>query len=120
MNLAVDWVDFLEARGFSVQHWSRIGSGDADDDVIIEHCVSENAIVLTADLDFAELHALRGSGKPSVVQLRGSDQLPSALGHSVARALSVARRELERGAIVTVTLTKTRVAKLPIGNTEPF
>jgi predicted nuclease of predicted toxin-antitoxin system len=118
MNLSVEWVGYLEGRGFSCQHWSSIGAGTDDDDVIIVHCVTEDAIILTADLDFADLHALRGTGKPSVIQLRASDQLPSALGHSVARALSVARLELEEGAVVTITSKKVRITKLPIGSSD--
>jgi predicted nuclease of predicted toxin-antitoxin system len=118
MNLSVEWVGYLEGRGFSCQHWNSIGLGTDGDEAIIAHCVTENAIVLTADLDFADLHALRGTGKPSVIQLRASDQLPSALGHSVARALTVARRELEQGAIVTITPTKVRISKLPIGSSD--
>lgn len=120
MNLSLEWVDYLSGRDFSCQHWSAIGSGDASDDVIIAHCIADNALVLTADLDFADLHAMRGTNKPSVIQLRGSNKLPAVLGHSVARALSVARMQIERGAIVTITTKKVRVTKLPIGNTEPY
>jgi predicted nuclease of predicted toxin-antitoxin system len=118
MNLSVEWVSFLKDRGFACQHWNTIGSGSDEDDAIAAHCLLEDVIVLTADLDFADLHAFRGTGKPSVIQLRASDQLPSALGHSVARALTVARRELERGAIVTITHNKVRVSKLPIGSSD--
>jgi predicted nuclease of predicted toxin-antitoxin system len=118
MNLSIEWVGYLERRGFLCQHWSNIGSATDDDEVIIEHCANENAIVLTTDLDFADLHAMRGTSKPSVIQLRASNQLPSALGHSVARALTVARTELEQGAIVTITPSKVRITKLPIGSSD--
>ena len=118
MNLSIKWAEYLNGRGFSCQHWSTIGLADASDDVIIAYCIAENAVVLTADLDFADLHAMRGTSKPSVIQLRASDKLPSVLGHSVARTLSVTRMQLESGAIVTITPKKIRVAKLPIGNTE--
>jgi predicted nuclease of predicted toxin-antitoxin system len=118
MNLSLQWVDFLQQRGFECLHWSKIGSGDADDQVIAEYCLVEDAIILTADLDFADLHALLGTRKPSVIQLRASDKLPTSLGHSVAKVLSVARGELERGAIVTITPSKVRVSKLPVGNLD--
>jgi predicted nuclease of predicted toxin-antitoxin system len=120
MNLSLGWADFLQQRGFSCQHWSEIGSADADDQTITEHCLVENAVILTADLDFGDLHAQRGTSKPSVIQIRGSDKLPTSLGHSVAKTLSVARLELERGAIVTITSSKVRVSKLPIGNLDDY
>ncbi len=120
MNLALDWVPFLKERGFDCEHWSTLGEHDARDEVIANHCREIGATVLSADLDFAKLHAIRGSDKPSVIQLRAADQLPSALGHSVARALTFARRELEQGAIITITPLKVRVARLPIGNLDNF
>ena len=118
MNLTLDWVPFLNERGFDCEHWSALGEHNARDEVIANHCREIGATVLSADLDFAKLHAVRGTDKPSVIQLRAADLLPSALGHSVARALTVARRELEQGAIITITPQRVRVAKLPIGNLD--
>ena len=118
MNLSIEWQNYLGERGFVCEHWSKIGPADADDGLIAAYCRDNDALVLTADLDFATLHALQGTSKPSVVQLRASDNLPAALGHSVARALTVARYDLARGAIVTITPLKVRVAKLPVGNLD--
>jgi predicted nuclease of predicted toxin-antitoxin system len=120
MNLSVRWENFLKERGFDCQHWWKIGAGSDSDNVIAKYCRASGAVVLTADLDFAEQHAFHGTRKPSVIQLRASDLLLTALGQLVARAFTVANESLNRGAIVTITPGKTRVAKLPIGNTEPY
>ncbi len=120
MNLAVDWVTFLRERGHDCEHWSRIGNQDDDDSLLLDHCEKSDAVLLSADLDFSRILANRGSAKPSIIQLRALDQLPSALGKEVARALNATAYSLSRGAIVTVKPNSIRVKKLPIGNTDPY
>ncbi len=119
MNLSVGWTAYLRERGHDAKHWSEIGSFDAPDAEIMEHCRKEGAIILSGDLDFATLHAIHGTDKPSVVQLRSKDRLPASIGPLVNRALTVGAGNLDSGAIVTISATRMRVAKLPIGSTEP-
>jgi predicted nuclease of predicted toxin-antitoxin system len=119
MNLSVAWVGYLRERGHDAEHWSSIGFHDSDDVEIMEHCRKHNAVILTGDLDFGMLHAFEGTSKPSVIQLRARDKLPESQGRLVARALTLGARDLALGAVVTITATRMRVAKLPIGNTDP-
>ena len=119
MNLSITWVSYLRARGHDVEHWSSIGAHDSKDFEIMEYCRGEDAVVLTGDLDFATLHAIDGSTKPSVIQLRAQDKLPASEGPLVARALTIGARNLQLGAIVTISSARMRVAKLPIATTEP-
>lgn len=44
----------------------------------------------------------------------GAAKLPAAIGHTILTALRRFQTELERGAIVTVDLTKPRVRILPL------
>ena len=119
VNLSAAWVNYLQGRGHEAEHWSLIGAHDADDREIMAYCAGAGAIVLTGDMDFAEIHAFEGASQPSVIQLRSRDMLPNALGAEVARALAIAASHLAQGAIVTIKSTRMRVAKLPIGTTEP-
>ena len=120
MNLALKWVLYLQERGHECERWSQIGDPDADDGKFIGHAASVNAVILSGDLDFAAYHALQGTSKPSVIQLRAKDMTPKNLGPLVARALTIANRELIKGAVVTIKGTRMRIAKLPIGNTDPI
>ena len=120
MNLSLAWASYLVGRGHDAEHWSRIGDRNATDIEIATYCSNQGAIVLSGDLDFAAHHALQGSSKPSVIQLRAKDMLPENLGPLVIRALSIANTQLTKGAIVTIKASRMRITKLPIGNTEPY
>ena len=115
MNLSPLWVDFLKGHGVEAVHWSTIGDPRAPDTVIMAWARERGWVVFTHDLDFSALLATTGAAGPSVIQVRGQDVLPSALGDDVARVLREHSDALERGAIVTVDLVKARIRILPIG-----
>jgi predicted nuclease of predicted toxin-antitoxin system len=118
VNLSAVWVAYLKERGHDTAHWSSIGEHNASDREIMRHCAEVEAIILTGDMDFAEIHAFENSTKPSVIQLRAKDLLPTAQGHLVARALTIGASQLALGAVVTIKSTRMRVAKLPFATTE--
>jgi predicted nuclease of predicted toxin-antitoxin system len=118
VNLSAVWVAYLKERGHNVEHWSNIGLHNASDREIMRHCADVGAIILTGDMDFAEIHAFENSTKPSVIQLRAKDLLPTAQGHLVARALTIGASHLALGAVVTIKSTRMRVSKLPFSTTE--
>lgn len=119
MNLSIAWVAYLRERGHDAEHWSRLGAHDSEDLEIMDYCRNEDAVILSGDLDFETIHAIEGSSKPSVIQLRARNKLPASEGPLVARALTIGARNLMLGAIVTISSTRMRVAKLPIATTEP-
>ena len=74
-------------------------------------------MVFTHDLDFSALLAATKAQGPSVIQLRGQEVLPEAVGKDVARVLRMRTPEIEAGAIVTIDKISSRVRVLPIGRT---
>jgi predicted nuclease of predicted toxin-antitoxin system len=114
MNLSPTWVKFLEARGWTVRHWSTVGDPQASDRTIMKWAVDNDHMVLTHDLDFGALLALTHAAGPSVVLVRDRDILPDAIGVSVVAALKQYREHLARGAIVVVDGTNSRVRILPL------
>ena len=114
MNLSPLWVRFLAGKGFDRVHWSSIGPPSAPDTQIMDHAARNQMIVFTHDLDFGALLANRKSSRPSVVQVRTQDVLPSAIGDIVLRALHASRSQLEAGALVTVDPNRHRIRLLPI------
>jgi predicted nuclease of predicted toxin-antitoxin system len=119
VNLSAVWVQYLQGRGHEARHWSEIGEHNAKDSVIMAYALENDAIILTGDMDFAEIHAFENSVKPSVIQIRAKDLLPITQGSLVARALTIGASDLEIGAVVTIKGTRMRIAKLPIATTEP-
>lgn len=114
MNLSPGWVQFLIAHGIEAIHWSQIGNIGAPDSEIFAHAASHKQVVFTHDLDFGTLLAAQRASAPSVIQVRTQDVLPNAIGAVVIQAIGVYRNQLERGAILTIDLTRSRVRLLPL------
>jgi predicted nuclease of predicted toxin-antitoxin system len=114
MNLSQDWIGFLEIHGHDATHWARIGPADSTDETIAEWAADRDAVLLTNDLDFGHIHALAGSSRPSVIQLRSPDLRPESIGDIVSKALVTTAKSLSSGAIVTVSPPHVRIRTLPI------
>jgi predicted nuclease of predicted toxin-antitoxin system len=71
-------------------------------------------VVLTFDLDFGAILATTHGEKPSVVQIRSEDVNPDAIGTLVIKALQQMRAELDKGALLTVEPSRTRLRILPL------
>ena len=69
MNLSPDWVPFLSAHGWPVEHWSTIGDPRATDAEIMAWSVANQRVVFTHDLDFGTLLAITHASGPSVLQV---------------------------------------------------
>jgi predicted nuclease of predicted toxin-antitoxin system len=99
MNLSPLWIPFLQQHGFEAIHWSSVGAASAADAEIMDHAGASGSVIFTHDLDFGMLLAMRGSGGPSVVQIRTQNVLPAAVGllvclrsDSTARSVGIATR----------------------------
>jgi predicted nuclease of predicted toxin-antitoxin system len=114
MNLSPLWVSFLAEKGFTAVHWSTVGQPWAADSEIFDFAAANEWIVFTHDLDFGMLLAALRTRRPSVIQVRTQDVLPSAIGDIVLRAIQAAKPNLEAGALVTVEPFRHRVRVLPI------
>lgn len=114
MNLSPDWVRFLGEHGFEAIHWSAVGALNAPDIDIMQWARDNTCVVFTHDLDFGILLAHTRDSRPSVIQARVQDVSTGALGMVVVAALRAHGEALERGAILTIDATKTRIRILPI------
>jgi len=54
------------------------------------------------------------SRRPSVIQIRSQDVLPSVIGATVVRAIAATRAHLETGALITIDPARHRIRLLPI------
>jgi predicted nuclease of predicted toxin-antitoxin system len=101
-------------KGFTAVHWSTVGQPSAADSEIFDFAAANDWIVFTHDLDFGMLLATLRTNRPSVIQVRAQDVLPSAIGDIVLRAIQTAKPNLEAGALVTVDSFRHRIRVLPI------
>lgn len=113
MNLSPDWVAIFERQGWQVLHWSMAGDPRAIDSVIMKWAYANGYVVFTHDLDFGTLLAITRVQGPSVIQVRTQDIMPQSLGDRLVQILRQYESVLEKGALVTVDETKSRVRILP-------
>ncbi len=113
MNLTPRWAGVFVDAGFEAAHWSALGRAFAPDREIMDFAVANGYIVFTNDLDFGAILAMTNAARPSVVQIRGGDLSPEAIGRQVLEALRQMGPELLEGALVTVDPLKTRARVLP-------
>lgn len=118
MNLSPSWVPFLEKAGFDATHWSQVGSPAAPDSELMAWARKNGQVVFTHDMDFGALLAATRARGPSVLQARVKDTLPASLGNDVVRVLTLRREPLEKGALVTIEKSRSRVRVLPLGTDQ--
>ena len=114
MNLTPRWVVLLNGAGFAATHWSKVGAATASDEEIMAWALSEDAAVLTQDLDFSAILAYTRNSKPSVIQVRADDLNPDRIGVHVVSAINQTKNELKAGAIVSVDPANARLRLLPL------
>jgi predicted nuclease of predicted toxin-antitoxin system len=85
---------------------------------IFDKAISENRVILTFDLDFAEIVALSKGEKASVVLFRLHNTRTSRLISRLDTVLSESGKALDRGAVIVVEESRHRVRFLPIGRFE--
>jgi len=113
MNLPPRWVQFLSGQGIECVHWSDVGDHTAPDSLILSYAYEHGYIVLTHDLDFGALLAVKRTRGPSVIQVRTQNVLPEAIGALILNAIRQFEKELQRGALVTVDPHRSRARILP-------
>ena len=87
--------------------------GDPDD-VLFAHAQLKEAIILTQDLDFTRMLALRGSALPSVIQLRVGCPIPQVVGSAVLLILEIYRNQLNAGCLISLEPDRHRIRLLPL------
>jgi predicted nuclease of predicted toxin-antitoxin system len=114
MNLTPKWCDLFHSSGYDAVHWRDVGDPGAPDSKLMAWAFEHDYVLFTHDLDFGALLAATRQFKPSIIQVRTEDILPSQLGHMVLSVLKEHQIVLEKGALVVVDSWHSRVRILPI------
>jgi predicted nuclease of predicted toxin-antitoxin system len=115
MNLSPEWVPLFVREGFEACHWKDIGETDAPDVEIVHWAAHNNHVVLTQDLDFAQLLFMTRAVTPSVVLLRIHKEHDDAIRQHVLRSFHQLSSLLESGhRLVVLGEHRARWQTLPI------
>ena len=66
----------LNAAGLEAVHWSSLGAASDPDTDILDFARRDGYTIVTLDLDFGNLLAMRKLDRPSVAQIRSKDLFP--------------------------------------------
>jgi predicted nuclease of predicted toxin-antitoxin system len=114
-NLSPKLVTALTAAGHATRHVDDIGLVSASDLTIFDRAAADGDVLITADSDFTNLLAARGSSGPSVVLLRHVAELPWREHEALLIAnLPIVLADLAEGAVVSLSPTRLAVRLLPI------
>jgi predicted nuclease of predicted toxin-antitoxin system len=114
MGLAPEIATHLEAQAHEARHVSDLGGFRWRDEQILNLARLAGEILLTHDLDFAELVAASGESLPSVVVFRLANMRPEAVTAALNQVLAACSDALSEGCIISVTQAAFRIRKLPI------
>ena len=115
MCVDVRIVRWLLEQGHDAIHLREQGLHRMPNGQIFDKAIYEDRIVITFDLDFAEIASLTKGKKVSVILFR----LRNTRSYQVIERLSIVLKEslnaLQKGAIVVVEESRHRVRYLPVG-----
>jgi len=114
MPLSPLLAEWLQREGYEAVHVFDIGLGKARDTEIIARAREESRIIVTADLDFARLLALAGSGSPGVILLRGGSYSDEQMLRLMKRVLTTVSTDQLPDSMVVVDKKSVRRRRLPI------
>ena len=94
MNLSPATVADLREQGWDILRVSQVLPMDTEDSEILKFARQQNRVIVTQDLDFSELVALRGYARPSLITLRLFVSDPE----TITRTLRAVMPQIGRGA----------------------
>jgi predicted nuclease of predicted toxin-antitoxin system len=114
MGISPKTVSYLNSLAYDTVHLKDQGLQRAFDPVILDKALNEGRILLTHDLDFAELLALSGGKAPSVIIFRLRNMHPDRVNICLEMVINKHVEALGKGAIISVDEGLIRVRYLPI------
>lgn len=109
----------LVRSGVDAVHARDLGLARATDATILAVAAESDRIVVTHDADFAQLLALQGHERPSVVHLRREFETNADFVACVLGTLTAVASDLEAGSIASVDDATVRVRRLPVLGQRP-
>lgn len=117
MCVDVRIVRWLQEQEHDATHLRDEGLHRMPNGEIFKKAINEDRVVITFDLDFAEIAALTEGKKASVILFRLRNTRASHVIERLSTVLENSSEALEKGAVVVVEESRHRVRFLPIGET---
>jgi len=119
MGISPGTLAHLRGQGHDVVHLADEGLQRLPDPWIVAKARRERRVILTVDLDFADLLALAGERYPSAIIFRLANQTPPSINAALDRCILPLADALDQGAVLSVGEAAVRVRPLPIEPEAP-
>ncbi len=117
MCVDVRIVRWLQEQEHDATHLRDEGLHRMPNGEIFKKAINEDRVVITFDLDFAEIAALTEGKKASVILFRLRNTRAPHVIERLSTVLEASSEALKKGAVVVVEESRHRVRFLPIGET---
>ena len=117
MCVDVRIVRWLQEQEHDATHLRDEGLHRMPNGEIFKKAINEDRIVITFDLDFAEIAALTEGKKASVILFRLRNTRTPHVIERLSTVLEDSSEALKKGAVVVVEESRHRVRFLPVGET---
>jgi predicted nuclease of predicted toxin-antitoxin system len=106
----------LREVGLDAVHVGEILMATSKDHEILQLALNESRVSVTFDADFHAMLAISGASKPSIIRIREEGLKASAVFQLIIRLQKQFTEALEKGCLLTATLTQARLRLLPINS----
>jgi predicted nuclease of predicted toxin-antitoxin system len=114
MSISPRTIALLREQGYDAIHLIEENLEKMTDQNILDKARQEERILLTVDLDFAQLLAISGDSLPSVILFRLGNVSREVANRRLLAILNDYATELSNGLIISVTDVSIRLRHLPI------
>jgi len=114
MGISPRTIALLREQGYDAIHLIEENLEKMTDQNILDKARQEERILLTVDLDFAQLLAISGDSLPSVILFRLGNVSREVVNRRLLAILNNYATELTNGLIISVTDVSIRLRHLPI------
>ncbi|MCA2618703.1 MULTISPECIES: DUF5615 family PIN-like protein [unclassified Microcystis] len=114
MSISPRTIALLREQGYDAIHLIEENLEKMTDQNILDKARQEERILLTVDLDFAQLLAISGDSLPSVILFRLGNVSREVVNRRLLAILNNYATELTNGLIISVTDVSIRLRHLPI------
>ena len=114
MNISPLTVEQLRNFGWNIVRIPEVMNKGSKDIDILNYAQTHNKVLITQDLDFSMLLAVKGYSKPSLINLRLENAKPDFVTERIISVVSSMEKELGEGVVITVDETSVRYRNLPI------
>lgn len=118
MGISVGVAAALRTLGHEAIHLDESGLSRLSDAEVLRQAEADQAVVVTHDLDFADLLASGAAKLPSVILFRLRDMRPPNVFARLEAVIAHHADQLQAGAIVSVAESQIRIRSLPIGGAD--